>query len=338
MSLVKKCRHDRSAWGRCGCAWYASLLRDGKRTYTNLGPERSEAQRRYRLLAGTDDVGRGFRAVRECFIDDCAHRLRPQSLDRYRSLTAHAVEWFGDADIADIGGPDIVEMVDALLAAGLSPSHVRTIRNLTIAVLRFGAERGVIERVPDVPAMRAARSQSEVDVLDLATAERIIAELPEPERALSQLVLWTGLRPGEALALRDDDIDDGVLRVERTQRIVDGTVGPPKTRRGRRRVELPQAARDALAELELPAQTTYKRWSGRLASACKAAHVPQISLKTLRHTNASLRLHAGQSVPVVAQQLGHSPEILLSTYAHVVRDIGAGQVGLLDALRQRAAP
>ena len=41
----------------------------------------------------------------------------------------------------------------------------------------------------------------------------------------------------------------------------------------------------------------------------------------LRHSYASLLIHEGQSVVEVAAQLGHSPQMTLSTYAHVMAEL-----------------
>src|SRR3974390_2578678 len=45
MPLVKKCRHDRSEWRRCGCSWYSEHYNAaGKRVWENVGPRWREAR------------------------------------------------------------------------------------------------------------------------------------------------------------------------------------------------------------------------------------------------------------------------------------------------------
>jgi len=313
---------------------------NGRRRYTNLGPDRGDAQRRYRLMQDADTPAGTFRAARAIYLRDEATRLRPQSIKRYESLTAHAERWFGDAALTAITGADVVKMRDALLEAGLATSHVRTIGNLTVAILKAAQERGLLERVPDVPKMKMGRDEGTqgVKVLELAVAEKIIARMPEPERTMSTLMLWTGMRPSELVALDPKHVSEGAIEVEKTAVQSTGGENAPKTRRGRRLIDLNRDAREAAAALTFPVDSTYKRWSERWRGAQAKAEVPYVPLKTLRHTNASLRLAAGQSVPYVAQQLGHSPEVLLSTYAHVIRALGVGQADLLDNVRQHGAP
>ena len=41
----------------------------------------------------------------------------------------------------------------------------------------------------------------------------------------------------------------------------------------------------------------------------------------LRHAYASLRIRAGASIPELAEELGHSPQMTVSTYTHVIREL-----------------
>jgi integrase len=41
----------------------------------------------------------------------------------------------------------------------------------------------------------------------------------------------------------------------------------------------------------------------------------------MRHAFASLQIRAGLSIPELAEQMGHSPQMTLGTYAHVIREL-----------------
>jgi integrase len=55
----------------------------------------------------------------------------------------------------------------------------------------------------------------------------------------------------------------------------------------------------------------------------------------LRHGFASLQIRAGMSIPELAEQMGHSPQMTLSTYAHVIQELkGAERVSTEEQIRR----
>lgn len=169
-------------------------------------------------------------------------------------------------------------------------------------------------------------------------------------QALWTLLLTSGLRPGEALALKWGDIDGDRLRVQRTlvwRPRGEWQLVEPKTPKARRVVSIPTSARRELAahraaqlqtrliagphwaDLDLVFSTS----SGKpieyrlLISRCfkplaRAAGPPKLRPYDLRHTCATLLLAAGENVKVVSERLGHaSAALTLDTYSHVLPDM-----------------
>ena len=59
-----------------------------------------------------------------------------------------------------------------------------------------------------------------------------------------------------------------------------------------------------------------------LASKCKKANIPVISIHGLRHTHASLLLFAGVTIASVARRLGHaSMTTTQKTYLHIIHEL-----------------
>jgi integrase len=165
------------------------------------------------------------------------------------------------------------------------------------------------------------------------------------------LMSHTGMRRGEALALRweDVDLDAGSVRVARA--VSDVGSGPsydaPKNGEART-VHAPQAVRRALREWRKvqaqdqlaagPAWVGVGPESGALvftmpdgrpvapsyaskafARAVSSTGAPTLTLHGLRHTAATLLLRDGASVHLVARMLGHKdPTITLQVYSHAI--------------------
>ncbi|WP_448628661.1 site-specific integrase [Geodermatophilus sp. URMC 64] len=186
------------------------------------------------------------------------------------------------------------------------------------------------------------------------------AEARDPDQAMGRrLLAATGMRRGEALALRWRDVDlaTGRLQVRRSL----GTVktkgageqlveGPTKTGQARvvdidadtvAALRAYRATRGSLT-LELVRDTALvlgnldgtprhpERYSRRFVEHVVQARralgedeLPRVRLHDLRHTHATLLLAAGEPVKVVSERLGHaSATITLTVYQHVHPGMG----------------
>jgi integrase len=152
--------------------------------------------------------------------------------------------------------------------------------------------------------------------------------------ALWVLMATTGVRVGEALGLRWDDLnlDARTLRINRT--IYRGQGSEPKTSSGRRTIKLSKLTIEALRQHPQTSEwvfatskgTTinvnnlrYRTWKRLL----ERANLPAtIRIHDLRHSAATLLLSRGVPIKVVSEMLGHADvSITLSIYAHVLPDM-----------------
>jgi integrase len=158
-------------------------------------------------------------------------------------------------------------------------------------------------------------------------------------------LITTGLRRGEALGLRWQDVDLAARTLAiRQTRVLHGyqpLLSTPKTRKGRRLVALDPATAACLQGLHEQQQA--KRGEGQddhedadlvftnengqpihperattlFMKAAQAAGVPRIRLHDLRHTHATPALSAGVHPKIVSERLGHANiGITLDTYSH----------------------
>ena len=192
---------------------------------------------------------------------------------------------------------------------------------------------------------------------------REFLEVVKPDRLypLWLTLAMTGLRRGEALALRwaDVDLERARVSVRRSLVPINGTVEvhEPKTSRGRRLVALDPFTVSVIAawsrrqkeeHLEWgPAWTDsgllFTRTDGKLIhpervskafrAAVKRTGLPQIHLHDLRHTHATLALAAGVHPKVVSDRLGHATvAITLDIYSHVIPALSEEAAATVAAL------
>ena len=159
-------------------------------------------------------------------------------------------------------------------------------------------------------------------------------------RLFFELLAATGLRLGEVLELRWEDVDLGAKRLQVQRQVSkDGTVSLPKTATGVRSVPLSTSMAQRLWRLQgAPDRLLFassrgfhvdRRWLRRyvLDPATKVAGVPWVTPHVFRHTCASLLFAEGKSPKQVQMWLGHTdPAFTLRTYVHLLDD------GLGDAI------
>lgn len=206
-----------------------------------------------------------------------------------------------------------------LRSKGKAASTVRQVYTVLRAVLDTAVRDGLIARNPAAAVKRPKVQQAEAEYL---TPDQVRALLSAAQRsryaALFDLLVNTGLRRGEALALHWDDVDleAGLLRVRGTLARVDGdlVVTDTKTEKSRRTVPL---SPDAVRILRNVAQrqrfervAAGSKWVRTpfvfttqlgepcdprnalraLKAAAKAAGLSEVGLHTLRHSAASVML------------------------------------------------
>jgi len=135
----------------------------------------------------------------------------------------------------------------------------------------------------------------------------------------------TGLRLAEMLAIRPDQIREGILALD------------SNTKSGRARgIPLPPEA-VRIAARRLPWAIKRGLLRKRYVAARKAAGLPHARWHDLRHTYASWLVQAGQSLTAVRDLLGHSSVAVTHRYAHLAPSHLVDAVSTLPTLGRRVS-
>jgi integrase len=340
--------------------------RGGKRYRTEVvyGGRRAAEAKLLELLQAKSTGGlkpRAHMTLRDLVRDWAAHKARevaPRTLAGYRdALERYVLPSLGHRKIGDLHLREIDALYGLMLAGQLPKADgstgvtdrrlgARTVR-LTHAALSQALSQAVAWGLLTVnPAAGVTLPSSKPKEKSVLTAVQRVAFLQAAEgsvyRTFYRLLIDTGLRPGEACALRWTDVDftRETITVQRTvTRGADGdaVLAEPKTAKSRRTIPMLGGLRDELlrhldwqGDRNLDATGyVFTNTEGRplrpwtfstrdLDRVLKVAGIVQpVTLYSLRHTFATLHVAAGTPIKVVSDVLGHSSiQQTANTYMH----------------------
>jgi integrase len=275
-----------------------------------------------------------------------ANNLERATLQVYARLwNLHAEPRLGDRRLRDITPRVVAQFRADLESAGVGAEAIRK----TMAMLQGILQRAVEwERLRSNP-VRAVRKppkrrQRAIVPFPPATIEQLRKVLLDDGRlrdaTLISVLAYAGLRPQEALALTWGHVRERTLLIE--QAVADGELKGQKTGKPPRTVTLLGPLKQDLAEWRLhqgrPTASAYvfpagdgnpwrehdwRNWRRRVyAEAARACGIQSSRPYDLRHSFASLLIHERRlSIVEIAHQLGHNPNVCLSTYAHVMAEL-----------------
>jgi integrase len=278
--------------------------------------------------------------------------LRPTTRRNYAGhLARYIVPALGAVPLRDLRPHHIDLLYDEMLSGKLgtaTPATVHHVHRTLRSALTAAVKRRLIAWSPaeHIELPQRARPRTTVWAPD-DVARFLEASRHDRYGAIFRLILFTGLRRGEALGLHWAHVDLERRHLVIEMQVIDAGKGPelgePKTRSGRRIVPIDQGTVELLhgvrsAQQERcaswgqpwdPAGLVFARPDGSMLRpdnvtaafirSVERAGVPRIRLHDLRHTHASLALAAGVEMKVVSDRLGHSTmSITADLYTHVI--------------------
>ena len=257
--------------------------------------------------------------------------LRPATVQAYANhIRRHLIPHLGSIPLALLDLAALDAMYDVLVSdeSGLSIASVHRVHAALNSALNHAVRVGLIEanpaRLVDLPRIEASRPTA-WSASELMEFLFLIEE--DPLMPLFALMAMRGLRRGEALGLRWQNVDLDNCQIHIREQLavgVDGyAVGPPKSQAGIRTVTVDASLAETLAlhsvwqrEAGLESEfvfcdahgdplnpTWVTRYFDRLV---RLNEMRRVRLHALRHTSASIGLASGESLLEVSRRLGHS--------------------------------
>ena len=303
-------------------------------------------------------------------------RLAPSTRLRYEGIGRNypVPSRLGPLRVVDVTRDDVEAWVSDMEAAGVGASTIQKAHSVLRAVMSQACREGKCFSNPASSVELPAESKRDPFFLTPGQVEAIAREVPARHRALVYTLAYTGIRMGEASALRVKSIDflGKTMLVAESSAEVGGRkiMGETKTRR-KRVINLPEALVKELArhvdQFVGPAsdspiadpdawlfthgqggQIRQNNWRARVfRPACARAEVTRQSVKgqletprphDLRNTAASIAASAGYSLHEVKEMLGHQNIKMTSDlYLHLFRETQQLQAQALGEVMEHSA-
>lgn len=286
----------------------------------------------------------------DVWFENCAKiKVRPSSHQTYRGYIDHHIKpYIGDIQLNKLTSLDLQRLYKKLLSGGrverieaekqpkgLSPKTVRNINQVISAALTFAKEQKLIISNPTEGSSLPKLEHKEMKTLTVDQLQSFLREAKESGvYEMYYIELATGLRRGELLGLKWEDIDlkQAVIRVRRQVARINGEIveAPLKTKNSYRTISVGEDAVGILKQQKEKGHSEYVFPSPTggpispdsviqmLHRVLERAGLPKVRFHDLRHTFATLALQNGVDVKTVSGMLGHySAGFTLDTYAHV---------------------
>lgn len=217
------------------------------------------------------------------------------------------------------------------------------------ALFNTAVQDEVVTRNPAASIKLPTRKKKAIDPFTSEEADALIewmyANFTKPAvriyAAYFEFAFYSGMRTGELLGLRWDEIDLAARTAHICRIVVRGVVEERTKTKYARKVMLNSRAMNALARAQEAAKGSEGDWctvrksspyvfppagsspyikgpttpAGHFAKALKALKIKARNQYNCRHTYATMCLMSGMNPAFIAGQLGHSVQVLLSTYA-----------------------
>ena len=329
-----------------GASWFFSVSykENGKYKKHNSGKYKTKreavrAEAEY-LANGKPEESPTFNYVADKYLDELSQRVKPATIRNNMYYLGLISEAFGNEPIDSINFDKLSLLRSKLIQEQRAPKSINELLKVLRQVFNFaevgyGISNSSIKLLKNVPQ----EEKKEKEVLTLDEFNRLMQTgLSDRYVALFTLLFFTGMRIGEALALKPTDIKGNKLTISRTvstgvKKVAGYSIGTPKTKNSKRTILLADVVVQALQPVLKDKPSDRYIFGDRVPIARdsvmmqfrlrlgKAGIDRPLKLHDLRHSFVSMMVKEMDIKDVVflSRYIGHaSPAITLSVYSHLL--------------------
>ena len=241
------------------------------------------------------------------------------------NFNSRILPYFKDMRLEDITRDDIVSWESYILSLGFRNNYNRNLYYMLSGFFTFCHNRYNFDKtiISDVGCFKKIYEKKKEDFYTLKEFNLFISNVDDyMYKTFFIFLFYTGVRPGEAMALKLSDFQGDYINIDKT---IDShgkrEIGTPKTFSSIRKIKIDKFLKRDLKQL---IKNYYKEGSGDLFlfgglkplspttinrhkfSACNRCGLRPITLHQFRHSHATLLLDKGIMINEISKRLGHS--------------------------------
>ena len=285
----------------------------------------------------------------EVYFRDKSGELKARTIKNKRdTINAQLLPYFKDKQMNQIALSDIIQWQNSVREKGYSPDYLKTIQNQMTAIFTHAQN---IYGLADNPCKKVKRmgktANKKMEFWTLEEYRRFMEGIIPGTRyyLLFELLFWTGIREGEALALTPADIDfaKSEIHITKTFYRMNGkdVITSPKTEESVRVVSIPKFLKQELREYldklyEFPDTERifpvgHEAVQHKLKGECQKSGVKKIRVHDFRHSHAAYLIHQGVQPLMIKERFGHTDiRITMNTYGHLYPNQQKALADMLD--------
>lgn len=278
------------------------------------------------------------------------------------AIDTHLKPILGDYQLTKLTSLTAQQLVDTMVKKNLVLTTIKKVVNVLKYALNDAVRENIIKQVPfsklDYSKVKEKPKRESLQLDDLNVVLGHIETEHITRKVALMTLLTTGIRAGELSSVRYKDVDfnNRTMTINETRNYLKIDGGNTKTKNSVRIINISDTLYEVLLEYRnwlfsmlaeegakitddafffysnqrKPAHPTYGSYV--VSSFSKKNNIENLTAHIFRHTYASILISEKVPITTVAQLIGDSPETVISTYAHSIKEQEVIAVNIFDKI------